>query len=270
MRQCTQHLINQHLMDINPILAGWVTDWEGQPVWQRQRYQMTVYYIQRGEFTLVSKGNSYRVHAGQAFFIPLDDNDTYTIGVPGMLYDYIWVGFTGSLSHRFTELPPVLDIHDDQLVHLRQLHEFGPHTAYDLAADLLLLRSSLLDDNEPKCDYVQYVIDYIQKAYMHPISVESLAAQVGLDRSYLSRLFRQKTGHTLQNYLQLVRFQEAKHYLIQGCSIKEAAYKCGFGDDKNFHKIFLRREGMTPTVWKKCMLENLSTRQNKWPKHEKK
>ncbi|MBP3633762.1 MAG: helix-turn-helix domain-containing protein [Oscillospiraceae bacterium] len=265
MRQCTQNLINQHLMDINPILAGWVTDWEASPVWEKQRYHMLVFYVQRGEFTLVTKDASYPVHAGQIFFIPLDDHTSYTIGKSD-IYDFIWVGFTGSLSHRFAELPRVLDIGDDQLPHLRTLRQFSPHTAYDLAADLLLLRSALLDDNEPKCDYVQYVIDYIQKAYMLPITVESLAEQVGLDRSYLSRLFKERTGTTLQNHLQFVRFHQAKNLLVQGYSIKEAAYKSGFTDDKNFHKVFLRREGMTPTVWKKHMLENLATLQNKWPR----
>lgn len=264
MRQCTQNLINQHLMDINPILAGWVSDWEVAPKWHEPRYYMMLYYVKRGRFTLVTEKGSFPVREGQAFFIALDDHTTHTVSGEGP-YDFIWVGFSGSLSHRFSELPPVLNIEDSQLLHLRTLQDFGPHTAYDLAADLLLLRSNLLDGNEPKCDYVQHIIDYIQKSYMYPLTVESLAAQVGLDRSYLSRLFKKKTGQTLQDHLQHVRFLQAKTLLVQGCSVKEAAYKCGFSDDKNFHKVFLRREGMTPTQWKKCMLENLSTRQNKWP-----
>ena len=265
MQQCTQNLINQHLMDINPILAGWVADWNYAPRWNAPRTYMIIYYISRGRFTLVRDGCAYPVHEGQAFFVSLDDRTSYITGGEG-LYDYIWVGFSGSLSHRFSELPAVVDIADDQLLHLKNLHDFTPRTAYDLAADLLLLRSNLLDDNEPKFDYVQHVIDYIQKAYMYPITVESLATQVGLDRSYLSRLFKKRTGQTLQDHLQYVRFLQAKTLLVQGFSVKEAAYKCGFSDDKNFHKVFVRREGMTPTQWKKCMLENLSTLQNKWPK----
>ena len=262
MQQTTQQLINQHLMDINPILAGWTKDWQSSPSWYLPRYHMLLYYVVKGSFTLVTKEGSYPVHDSQAFFIALDDNTTYTIGTPDMTYDFIWVGFTGSLSHRFTEAPKVIDVAEDQLVHLRNLHEFGPRTAFDLASDLLLLRSSLLDGNEPKCDYVQYVIDYIQSAYMHPISVESLAAQIGLDRSYLSRLFKKATGQTLQNFLQLVRFQESKHFLLQGYSVKETAYKCGFGDDKNFHKVFVKREGITPTTWKRYVMQNLATLQN--------
>ena len=261
MRQTTQQLINQHLMDINPISAGWATGQNKSPSWYLPRHHMLLYYIAKGRFTLVTPDGSYPVHEGQAFFISFNDNTTYTVGDPDEIYDFMWIGFTGSLSHRFAEAPKVFDIPDNRLTHLKHLHDFTAHTAFDLAADLLLLRSDLFDANEPTCDYVQYVIDYIQTAYMHPISVESLAAQIGLNRSYLSRLFKTKTGQTLQNYLQLVRFQESKHFLIQGYSVKEAAYKCGFSDDKNFHKVFLQREGMTPTAWKKCVLQNLATLQ---------
>lgn len=268
MKQCTQTLINQHLLDINPILAGWSTDWEFPPRWDELRRNMSLYYIRRGSFTLVREDGSFPVKGGDCFFLPMEDLTTYTVGEPGQTYDYAWVGFTGALSHRFSEVTAPFQADADQLIHLKALHDFDPHTPYNLAADLLLLRATLLDTNEPNPDYVQHIIDYIQLAYMLPITVESLSAQVGLDRSYLSRLFKKKTGTTLQNHLQYVRLQEAKRMLMQGCSVKEAAYKCGFGDDKNFHKMFVRREGLTPTQWKKCVLENLSTLQYKWPGRE--
>ena len=268
MRQCTQNLINQHLMDINPILAGWVTDWPSSPRWEPQRYFMYLCYVKKGRFTLVMDKGSFPVREGQAFFIPLEDRTSYVVDHSDS-YDYTWVGFNGSLSHRFSDLSPVVDVPDDQLIHLKNLNKFSPHTAFDLAADLFLLRSKLMDDNEPKCDYVQHTIDYIQRAYMYPITVESLAAQVGLDRSYLSRLFKQKTGQILHDHLQYVRFHQAKTLLVQGCSVKEAAYRCGFHDDKSFHKIFMQKEGLTPTVWKKCVMENMATLQYNWPKKTK-
>lgn len=263
MRQCTQHLINQHLMDINPILAGWATDWTCAPQWEPQRYHMLLYYVKKGNFTLVRKDCSYPVHPGQIFFVSLDDQTSLTEGNPEETYDFVWVGFTGALSHRFGEILAPLDICDNQLSHLTQLVHFSSHTAYDLAADLLLLRADLLDSNEPKKDYVQHVLDYIQQAYMLPLTVNGIAAQVGLNRSYLSRLFKQKTGTTLHNHLLQVRFHQAKQLLSQGHSVKESAYRCGFPDDKRFHKVFLQHEGVTPNTWKKYMLENLSNIQNK-------
>lgn len=257
MRRCTQHLIDQHLMDINPVLAGWAKDWSCAPQWDLQRYQMLLYYVKKGTFTLVRKDGSYSVGPGQIFFISFNDRETYTQGTPDQTYDFAWVGFTGALSHRFGELPAPMEIEEDQLPHLKALRSISSHTAYELAADLLLLRSSLLDTNEPKPDYVQHVIDYIQQAYMLPLTVEGLATQVGLDRSYLSRLFRKRTGTTLQSHLQQVRLLQAKQLLLQGYNVKESAGRCGFSNDKNFHKVFLRTVGMPPKVWRDCVLQRL-------------
>ena len=80
MPQCTQNLINQHLMDINPILAGWVTDWKNVPQWQKPRYHMSLHYLKRGRFTLVRNGVEYPVHEGQCFFVSLEEQDSYEIG----------------------------------------------------------------------------------------------------------------------------------------------------------------------------------------------
>lgn len=262
MQQCTQQLINQHLMDINPILSGWATDWNCAPKWEPQRYHMLLYYTKKGRFTLIRKGHTYPVCPGQIFFVPLDDHETYTVGTAGETYDFSWIGFTGTLSHRFGEVLSPLDVGENQLLHLKNLFNFS-HIAYELAADLLLLHADLLDTKEPKLDYVQHIIDYIQQAYMLPLTIESLAAQVGLDRSYLSRLFKQRTGTTLHNHLQHVRIHQAKQLLIQGYSVKESAYQCGFADHKHFQKVFLQHEGITPNIWKKCMIEHLGRIRNK-------
>lgn len=269
MRQCTQTLFTSRLTDMAPVLAGWVTDWDASPKWDKQCNHATLYYVRQGCFTLVTEHGSYPVKEGQAFFISATDTTTHTVGEEGA-YSYCWVGFNGTLSHRLAEVTGVFDVPEDQLEHLKDLHDFDSHTVYDLTADLLRLRSWLLDGDEPKRDYVQQILDHIQSAYMYPITVESLAAQVGLDRSYLSRLFKQKTGQTLQEHLQFVRIRQAKALLIQGCSIKEAAYQCGFCDDKNFHKVFLRRERITPNQWKKCVLHNLATMRYDWPEIKEK
>ena len=268
MGQTTQTLFDPRLTDMAPILAGWCTDLDKTPAWGTQRYHVSLYYVRHGHFTLVTDHGSYPVKEGQAFIISLSDSTSYTVAGEGP-YSYCWVGFNGTLSHRLAEVTGVFDVPEGQLEHLKDLRSFDAHTVYDLAADLLRLRSWLLDGDEPKRDYVQQILDHIQSAYMYPITVESLAAQVGLDRSYLSRLFKKKTGQTLQEHLQVVRFQQAKALMIQGCSVKEAAYQCGFCNDKNFHKVFLRREGITPNQWKKWVLHNLATLRYDWPEVKK-
>ena len=150
--------------------------------------------------------------------------------------------------------------------HLRDLGEIDSNTAYDLAADLFLLRSRMIPAHDRKPDYVQYIMDYVNTSYMHPgLSVESIAALMNLDRSYLSRLFKKKAGQTLQNYILDVRLTEAKRCLMENKSVKEAALHSGFRDPYVFSKLFLQKTDFTPSEWKKIALDNLSTCKNAFP-----
>ena len=64
-------------------------------------------------------------------------------------------------------------------------------------------------------------MDYIQSTYSQKISVEAIAAQLGLDRRYLSQQFKKQTNYTIQGYILNVRITEAKRHLLMGYSIKE-------------------------------------------------
>lgn len=49
----------------------------------------------------------------------------------------------------------------------------------------------------------------------------------------------------------MIRIKTAKTLLSNyGVTIKEAAFSCGFSDEKYFMKVFRELEGMTPTQYK--------------------
>ena len=73
---------------------------------------------------------------------------------------------------------------------------------------------------------------------------------------YLSKLFKEKTGHTLQYHILTIRLAEAKRYLLLGFTVKEVAALCGFKDVANFSKLFKREFGMNPTQWRIWDLEH--------------
>ena len=116
----------------------------------------------------------------------------------------------------------------------------------------------MIPDKTQKRNYAQYVMDYVQASYMEKISVEAIAAQMGLCRRHLYQQFKKETGLTIQSYILKVRIQEAKRHIVQGYSIKEAAYLCGFNDTANFSKLFSREEGESPKEWRKAVMTALS------------
>ena len=49
--------------------------------------------------------------------------------------------------------------------------------------------------------YIQTTIQFIRQKYSDPIRIQDIADYCGLNRSYLTRLFKHATGYTPQEYL---------------------------------------------------------------------
>ena len=112
---------------------------------------------------------------------------------------------------------------------------------YMVASLLFQMYAELIRPHEQKMGYIEYVKDYIKALYMKPISVENIANQINLDRRYLSRIFKQNTGMTIQEYIIHIRMNEAKKLLRQEKSIEEVSLLCGYDDRSNFSKFFKRK-----------------------------
>ena len=83
------------------------------------------------------------------------------------------------------------------------------------------------------------------------ISMFYAAAEFDYSSDYLASLFRKHFHMSFTRCLNLMRIDAAKAMLVsQNCSIKEAAYSCGFPDEKYFMKVFREVVGMTPTTYK--------------------
>ena len=121
---------------------------------------------------------------------------------------------------------------------------------YRVAALLFEMYAELFERPNPRNHYVRQVKDYIKALYMQPIRIEAIAEKMNLDRRYLSRIFKQKTGQTVQDYLISVRMEEAQRLLSQGKTVEESAILCGYEDPFNFSKMFKRKFGVSPLQWK--------------------
>lgn len=249
-----QVLLNEHLEDLNPVFAGESQCAPGSinnPV----RRTMLLHYVLSGKGRLYLDGKTYFIHAGQAFIIPADVDARY-IADECEPWAYRWIGFTGKLSSAFGELPPVFDAPDDTLCHLSNQKTPDPMLAYQLSGDLLQLYAAMVSPKKQNQNHVQKAIDYIELSYMNPLTIKDIADFVGLNQFYLSKLFKEKTGHTLQYHILSIRLAEAKRYLLLGYAVKEVASLCGFKDVANFSKLFKREFGKNPTQWRIWDLEH--------------
>jgi len=106
---------------------------------------------------------------------------------------------------------------------------------------------------------VQQCIEYI-RAHLHvPISLGELAAHVGFNDKYLSRLFLKETGMRLTDFIQRERVLEAKSLLeYSDHSLPDISNYLAFSSQSYFTKIFFKHSGITPQQYRD------STRKTRW------
>lgn len=97
---------------------------------------------------------------------------------------------------------------------------------------------------------VEKVKRLLETSCEKPWSMERIAGEVSLDKSYLGRIFRESTGSTVMNYLRTVRIERAKKLLRRGMSVGEAAARVGIEDPSYFGRIFKQETGYAPAQYR--------------------
>ncbi|CAM3339393.1 response regulator [Paenibacillus lupini] len=96
------------------------------------------------------------------------------------------------------------------------------------------------------------IIAYIEEHFAEEITLKSLADFIRMDASYVSDLFKKKTGTTLIHYIQNRRIQAAKMLLTETeRTVSDIGHSVGFENDNYFIKIFKRWCGVTPNEYRK-------------------
>ena len=226
-----------------------------------------IHYILEGEGIFSVNGVSHRLKAGQGFLIEPDYLATYTAD-QNHPWTYVWLGFSGQEvkgilnSIGLCQSSPIFTCGSEQ--HLEQyvldMLEHNYATTSDLyrrEAMLLLFFSALAQTEhevvvgQPENVYVVQAIRYIQDCYHEPLRVEDIARYVGLNRSYLSTLFKKYTGLSPIKYLQAFRMTRAAHLLsLTHLPVTAVAYSWGYQEPASFHKIFKQHTGLSPNRYR--------------------
>ena len=83
------------------------------------------------------------------------------------------------------------------------------------------------------------------------ISVKIIADQLFLNHSYLSTIYKEKTGCSLVEYITMVKMERAKIlFKDDSMRIYEIADKLGYKDVEYFSKLFKKYTGITPSEFK--------------------
>lgn len=92
----------------------------------------------------------------------------------------------------------------------------------------------------------------IGKNYMsEDISLNVVAANVGMSPSYFSSIFSKEVGHTFVEYLTEVRMEKAKELLMcSSLKTSEIGFEVGYKDPHYFSYIFKKTQGCSPKEYR--------------------
>ena len=93
---------------------------------------------------------------------------------------------------------------------------------------------------------------YLDEHYQEKITLDQLAEQFFINKFYLTRIFREHFGTTINHYLLSIRITHAKKLLrFTDLPIEKIAYECGMRDGNYFARMFRKTEGMPPGEFRK-------------------
>lgn len=97
-------------------------------------------------------------------------------------------------------------------------------------------------------DIIEIAKDQIRKTYMSDeISLNTIAAEVGMSPSYFSSIFSKEMGKTFVEYLTEIRMDRAKELLMcSSMKTSEIGYEVGYKDPQYFSYIFKKTQNCTP------------------------
>ncbi|MCG8484936.1 MAG: response regulator [Clostridia bacterium] len=95
-------------------------------------------------------------------------------------------------------------------------------------------------------------MSYMQLNYMSKIKLDDVAMHVSMNKSYLSRLFKQETGVNFHHYLQDIRMKKAHEYLRDtDKNISSIAQEIGYTDIFYFDRVFKNYYKVSPSEYRK-------------------
>ncbi len=94
-------------------------------------------------------------------------------------------------------------------------------------------------------------MNYMDKNFTTDISLDEIADEANLSRSYFCTVFRRLNGLTPWDYINIRRINRALELLrTTDANILDIALECGYHNTANFNRIFRSVTGQTPKVYR--------------------
>ncbi|MGV8979712.1 AraC family transcriptional regulator [Clostridium sp.] len=226
------------------------------------------HFIISGAGTYKTSGQSFHLKAGEGFLIYPGQVCYYTPDFEDP-WSYYWVGFKGesasTLTHPICTFDnPIFTHNTESIIVVKNIYQFSKNNLplelktlqltsylysmfYELTSPLSNCSSSTLK----KQQYLTYSVHYISEAYHRHLTVEEIANNVHIDRTYLFSIFKAAYNISPKQFIINYRMDKASYFLRNTqLTAKEISYSVGYVDYSLFSRIFKKVKGTSPNVYR--------------------
>lgn len=240
-----------------------------EPGWRfgpyvRENY--VIHVVTGGKGTFRVRDTDYELTKDRMFIIYPDEETVYCADEEDP-WSYMWIGFNGREAEKITKAigffreEPVVELKStdkikeamESILDAKQLTIAGTlkrNSAFYSVLSSMIEQSlsASASYSDPEDRYVSRAVDIITASYAERIKISEVADILGINRSYLSSIFKRSMQMSPQEFLINFRLEKAARLLRETeDQIGSIAASVGYTDALAFSKAFRQKYGETPS-----------------------
>ena len=269
--QLLEHLHND-AVDLFVTTCGIQNCFPGHFFGPGQRDEYILHFICGGKGIFEVNGKTYHLRGGD-FFLICPNTEVHYEADKDQPWDYIWVGFSGIkaaayLNYAGLDQKHVIGQYSNTSYMLSYIQQMilarsgNPSNELKRTAALQQILAALIeeyslfsaeteDSVNTQQNYLDYALAYMDEHLSEQIHINDIANRIGIDRSYLTNIFKRTLGLSPQEYLLQYRMNRACTLLQKpDLKISAIARAVGYENALSFSKIFRKYKGMSPSSYR--------------------
>lgn len=186
-------------------------------------------------------------------------------------WEYVWIEFDGLRVKEAVEVAglslntPIYhatshDLRETMMNEMLYIAQHGNMSPFHLIGHLYLFLDAmtrsvssiqLSSTGRLQDFYIHEAISFIEQNFQNNISVEDIADNCGLNRSYFGKIFKKSVGRTPQEFLLNYRMTKASELLkLTKLSVGDISKAVGYDNPFHFSRAFKAVYGIPPREWR--------------------
>ncbi len=225
-----------------------------------------IYYIYQNDLVFYINGVETPVREGQIVFIKKGvlhgtkklENDV------AKFYEIKFIVFNSRLEDLLSPISPVFDSDEFSSSIIRQiiaesmdLKPFFEQSIYNCFMALIYYISKscrIKNENESRLidtmgfsPITKSIVKYLEEEYMHEVTLQAIADNVGLNKNYICHVFKKDSRLTIIDCLNIIRIRKAAEMIsYSDMSLAQISRATGFSNLNHFSRVFKQITGIPP------------------------